>query len=89
MNSDQDPAVQQPNSRPTASEFETSDMNYVAGFPEVPEPDWMMTEADKFAESRRARSFGKMIETEVFWYGKTMDTVDIDLQNGINPLFEP
>lgn len=48
-------AVDPPNSRPSGSRFNTSTENYVAGFPEIKPPQWLVDEAARFAGMRSAR----------------------------------
>lgn len=47
-----EPAVPAPNSIPTGSRFETSAESYAAGFPDVPEPQWLRADATRMASER-------------------------------------
>jgi hypothetical protein len=48
------PSVEGPNSSPTGSRIDTFTGNYAAGFPDTPDPQWLLDEAERFRLQRLA-----------------------------------
>lgn len=48
------PSVDGPNSAPTGSRVYTFTGNYAAGFPDIPDPQWLLDDAERFRLQRLA-----------------------------------